>query len=239
MYAPARVRPGPFAPASLPTTGSNPTFWGARQLFRKSRCADRGNRTRGARRDRARHRRARMRRLRRARARSPPMGSRTGRTPVRPRAAPAPASHARRHVRLRRRLSQRILRRRRLLQHGLHRNVHGLQRPGIAGDLHVRSRGRRAARAEPMSRVGRIHLRPRRHVRRQRRLPQPRRGHGVQGRRVLGRGAVVGVNVCDGQGRCKAGPATICAPFNCDPATNACVGDLPVRTPIASPASRA
>ena len=35
-------------------------------------------------------------------------------------------------------------------------------------------------------------------------------------------GAVVGVNVCDGQGRCKAGPATICAPFNCDQATNAC-----------------
>ena len=30
-------------------------------------------------------------------------------------------------------------------------------------------------------------------------------------------GAAVGdVNVCDGQGRCRAGPATICAPFNCD-----------------------
>ncbi len=35
--------------------------------------------------------------------------------------------------------------------------------------------------------------------------------------------AVIGVNVCDGQGRCKAGPATICAPFNCDRATDACV----------------
>ncbi|HXU01088.1 MAG TPA: hypothetical protein VN903_08855 [Polyangia bacterium] len=36
-------------------------------------------------------------------------------------------------------------------------------------------------------------------------------------------GAVVGVNVCDGRGRCKPGPATICAPFDCDPTTNACV----------------
>ena len=184
MYAPARVRPGLFAPASLPTTASNPRSWGARQLFRKSRCADRGYRTHGGRRDRARHRRARMRRLRR----QEPDHVRWGR---------GQAEHlfgrerrrrrnARRHVQLRRRLSQRILRRRRLLQHRLHRHVHGLQRPGIAGDVHVRSRGRRAARVEPMSRVGRVHLRPGRHVRRQRRLPEPRRGYGVQGRRLLG-----------------------------------------------------
>ena len=35
--------------------------------------------------------------------------------------------------------------------------------------------------------------------------------------------AVVGVNVCDGLGRCKAGPPTICAPFYCDPTTGACL----------------
>ena len=36
-------------------------------------------------------------------------------------------------------------------------------------------------------------------------------------------GSVVGVDVCDGRGRCKPGPTTVCAPFNCDPATQACV----------------
>ena len=61
--------------------------------------------------------------------------------------------NARRHLRLRRRLSQRLLRRRRLLQHRLHRDVHGLQRPGLAGDLHVRSGGRRAARVDHAARV--------------------------------------------------------------------------------------
>ena len=66
--------------------------------------------------------------------------------------------------------------------------------------------GRRAARADRLPRVGRVHLRPRRHLRRQRRLPQPRRGNGVQGRARARTRAVVGVNVCDGQGRCKAGP---------------------------------
>jgi hypothetical protein len=35
--------------------------------------------------------------------------------------------------------------------------------------------------------------------------------------------SVVGVNVCDGLGRCKPGPATICAPFNCDRSAGACV----------------
>jgi hypothetical protein len=35
--------------------------------------------------------------------------------------------------------------------------------------------------------------------------------------------AIVDVNVCDGLGRCKPGPSTICAPFDCDPATSACV----------------
>jgi hypothetical protein len=34
--------------------------------------------------------------------------------------------------------------------------------------------------------------------------------------------AVGGGNVCDGAGRCKAGPETLCAPFDCDPGTNAC-----------------
>jgi len=34
--------------------------------------------------------------------------------------------------------------------------------------------------------------------------------------------SVVDVNVCDGRGRCKPGPATICAPYNCDPSTGAC-----------------
>ena len=35
--------------------------------------------------------------------------------------------------------------------------------------------------------------------------------------------SVSDVNVCDGQGRCRPGPATICAPFGCDAATNKCV----------------
>jgi len=47
-------------------------------------------------------------------------------------------------------------------------------------------------------------------------------------------GAVVDVNVCDGSGRCKAGPATICAPFNCDASTNACVVTCKSSTDCAS-----
>jgi hypothetical protein len=35
--------------------------------------------------------------------------------------------------------------------------------------------------------------------------------------------SVIDVNVCDGKGRCKPGPTTICAPFDCDPTTGACV----------------
>jgi hypothetical protein len=36
-------------------------------------------------------------------------------------------------------------------------------------------------------------------------------------------GATVGGSfVCDGVGRCKPGPATVCAPFDCDPSTNKC-----------------
>ena len=34
--------------------------------------------------------------------------------------------------------------------------------------------------------------------------------------------AVDGVYVCDAAGRCKPGPATVCAPFDCDPSTNKC-----------------
>ncbi len=33
---------------------------------------------------------------------------------------------------------------------------------------------------------------------------------------------VKGIDLCDGQGRCKPGPATSCVPFNCDAKTNAC-----------------
>jgi hypothetical protein len=40
---------------------------------------------------------------------------------------------------------------------------------------------------------------------------------------TCGSGAVMGIQVCDGDGRCKAGPATICAPYDCDATTNACV----------------
>ncbi|HVU51172.1 MAG TPA: hypothetical protein VHL80_10825 [Polyangia bacterium] len=34
--------------------------------------------------------------------------------------------------------------------------------------------------------------------------------------------AVVGALACDGNGRCKPGPTTICAPYSCDPAKGAC-----------------
>ena len=39
------------------------------------------------------------------------------------------------------------------------------------------------------------------------------------------------------QGRCKPGPATICAPFSCDPATSACIVDVPVERRLRQPAS--
>jgi len=35
--------------------------------------------------------------------------------------------------------------------------------------------------------------------------------------------SVGGIQVCDGAGACKPGAATVCAPFNCDTRTNACV----------------
>ena len=34
--------------------------------------------------------------------------------------------------------------------------------------------------------------------------------------------AVVGALACDGNGRCKPGPTTICAPYSCDPTKGAC-----------------
>ena len=46
--------------------------------------------------------------------------------------------------------------------------------------------------------------------------------------------AVSDVNVCDGEGRCRSGPATICAPFNCDPATNRCATSCTANTDCAS-----
>jgi hypothetical protein len=48
-------------------------------------------------------------------------------------------------------------------------------------------------------------------------------------------GAAVGdVNVCDDQGRCRAGPATICAPYNCDPTTSMCATSCRSNTDCAS-----
>jgi hypothetical protein len=35
--------------------------------------------------------------------------------------------------------------------------------------------------------------------------------------------SVVGARSCDGMGRCRPGPTVICVPFQCDPATGACV----------------
>ena len=35
--------------------------------------------------------------------------------------------------------------------------------------------------------------------------------------------SIGGIRVCDGIGSCTPGPATICAPFNCDSKTNSCV----------------
>ncbi|HVY40151.1 MAG TPA: hypothetical protein VHM31_19560 [Polyangia bacterium] len=35
--------------------------------------------------------------------------------------------------------------------------------------------------------------------------------------------SIGGIRVCDGNGSCTPGPATICAPFNCDSKTNSCV----------------
>jgi hypothetical protein len=35
--------------------------------------------------------------------------------------------------------------------------------------------------------------------------------------------SIAGVYVCDGGGRCKPGPTTVCAPYDCDPSTSKCV----------------
>ena len=95
---------------------------------------------------------------------------------------------------------------------------------GSPGNLRDRSRGRRAADADRLPGVGRVQLRAGRHLRRQRRLPPARRGNGVQGGRVFGRVRGRRQRVRRASGHCKPGPATICAPFNCDPATRACIG---------------
>ena len=47
----------------------------------------------------------------------------------------------------------------------------------------------------------------------------------------------VGVDVCDGEGRCKAGPATICAPFDCDHGDTTPASSPAESRPTASPAS--
>jgi hypothetical protein len=46
--------------------------------------------------------------------------------------------------------------------------------------------------------------------------------------------AVVGVQVCDGQGLCKAGFSTVCAPYNCDPSSNKCVQNCSTNTDCVS-----
>jgi hypothetical protein len=46
--------------------------------------------------------------------------------------------------------------------------------------------------------------------------------------------SVSDVNVCDGDGRCKSGPATICVPYNCDPSTNKCATSCKTNTDCAA-----
>ncbi|HMF39870.1 MAG TPA: hypothetical protein VKQ32_04195 [Polyangia bacterium] len=46
--------------------------------------------------------------------------------------------------------------------------------------------------------------------------------------------SVSDVNVCDGEGHCKSGPATICVPYNCDPTTNKCATSCETNTDCAS-----
>jgi len=46
--------------------------------------------------------------------------------------------------------------------------------------------------------------------------------------------SVSDVNVCDGEGRCKSGPATICAPYNCDSTTNKCATSCKTNSDCAS-----
>ena len=133
-------------------------------------------------------------------------------------------------LRLRRRLSERLLRRRRLLQHApAPETCKSCNVAGIAGHLHVRPRGRRAARADRSARAADASTCG---------LDGTCDGSGGCRKHVAGTlckpgtcdgDAVVGVNVCDGQGRCKAGPTTICAPFNCDQHDGACFGDLHVQ----------
>ena len=66
-----------------------------------------------------------------------------------------------------------------------------------------------------------LDLRPRRHVRRTGALPQVPGRDRLQAGQLRG-AAVSDLNVCDGDGRCRPGPSTICAPFNCDPTTSQC-----------------
>ena len=108
-------------------------------------------------------------------------------------------------------------------------DLQGLQRPGLAGNLHAVPAGGAPRDADRLpdtadaSSCG---------------LDGTCDGTGACRQHVAG--TICKPGACDGApssastsatalGRCKPGPATICAPFNCDPATGACFEHLPVR----------
>ena len=141
----------------------------------------------------------------------------------------------RRRLRVRRGLRQRVLRRRRLLQQRLYRDVASpATPPGAPGICAFVPAGGLAARRRGLPGLGPVHLRPRRDVRRRRRLPQLRPRNDLRAGPCHG-AAVSGGRVCDGHGTCTArAPTVICAPFNCDPTPPAPAPPPAPRTAIAS-----
>ena len=122
----------------------------------------------------------------------------------------------------------------------LHGDLQGLQRPGRgrASAASCRRDGAPRRRARCLA-SRRLDLRARRDLRRQ---------GGVRASTPPGRSAspdsatgasVDDIDVCDGHGRCRPGPATICAPFNCDSGDATPAGRPARPTPTARAASGA
>ena len=117
-------------------------------------------------------------------------------------------------------LQHRPLRGQRLLQRGLRRRVRGLRPRGPGRDLQPVCGGHRSGRR--LRPGGREHLRQGRHVRRQRRLPHVRRGHGVQPPRSAPAATAYSVKTCSAAGSCATTPEVACTPYRCESAAGTC-----------------
>ena len=134
------------------------------------------------------------------------------------------ARHDRRRVRLQRRLSVRLLRRRRVLRRGVRRVVQDVRGARLGWHVHVRYRGRKAARRDGVRDRRSVDVRLRRDVRRRGRLPPLRRGHGVQERHVLGRRRRRRVRVRRRRPLQAGSRRRSARPISCDATKGACFG---------------